>query len=131
MKNTLINRPIVTRKLIQDATRSGIPDVNHSIRTTSRYLASIRRPTTLQQVLLKVVLVPFQHLHTAILWSIWAHVPNAKLAIHAICKKVRPIRTQLHTSNHILMTLQCHGNFTFTQIPNLDIIINTTGEDLI
>ena len=82
MKNTLINRSIVTGKLIQDAARSGIPDVNHSIRTTSCYLASIRRPTTLQQVLFKVVLVPFQHLHTPILWSIRTHIPNAKLAIH-------------------------------------------------
>ncbi|KAI5401461.1 hypothetical protein KIW84_066069 [Lathyrus oleraceus] len=42
MENRLINRSIVSRKLIQYSSRSGIPNVNHSIRTPSCDLASIR-----------------------------------------------------------------------------------------
>ena len=57
MKNALIDWTSVARELIQDASRSCIPYVNHPIWTPSCDFAYIRWPATLQQVLLKIVLV--------------------------------------------------------------------------
>ena len=57
MKNTPIDWSSVARELIPDASRSFIPYVNHLIWTPSCDFASIRWPATLQQVLLKIVLV--------------------------------------------------------------------------
>ena len=57
MKNALIDWTSVARELIQDVSRSCIPYVNHPIWTPSCDFAYIRWPATLQQVLLKIVLV--------------------------------------------------------------------------
>ena len=85
MENTLIDWSGVARELIQDASRSCIPYVNHPIWTPRCDFASIRWPATLQQVLFKVVLVPFHYLHTPILWCIWTHIPYTVWTLNLKC----------------------------------------------
>ena len=130
MENTLTDWTSVARELIQDASGS-IPNVNLPIWTPGSDFASIRWPATLQQVLLKVVLVPYHYLYTTILWFIRAHIPHTEFAIHTICKEIRAIRTQLYACYHILMALKCHCNFTFLRVPYLYFIVYTAFEDLI
>ena len=79
-----------------------VPDICQSIAWTACHVPVICWPTTLDQVLLKIMGMSIQTADLPLTCSnIWPYVPNPQSIVHRVCCKHSSLRTQSHSRNGI------------------------------
>lgn len=97
---------------------------------TRCYFIASRRPSASQQILLKIVLMALEYLHTSFPGCIRSHVPHPQGVIHGICQDKVSFGGQGHSGNRIRMPSQMVQDSLFSNVPDFDFVVDPAANYL-